>query len=102
MQNYHIAINASAIGSGSAEIDLLAIFNYPSPYQKIEKKLTEKINILDSLAHKIIPFIRKSESMNSLLLLTPKSEYQLKFNKDITKVIILFISNTNQIDIFLV
>jgi len=89
LENFHIGINATAIGIGLAEINLLVKFNYPNPFQKQEKNLIEKIRILDYLTSATPSFIRKPENINSLLILPPKTEFQLKFNKDLEKVHLL-------------
>ena len=77
-------------------------FNYPNPFPKQEKHIVEKIRILDYLYHSTPSFIRKHENMNSLLILPPKTEYQLKLNKDIERVhiilfFIFFIFNKNML-----
>lgn len=86
LENYHIGINASTLGTGYAEIELFAKFNYPYPHQKYEKKLIEKIEIIDTLKHGLIQFIHSPENLNIPLILPPRSEYHLKLNMDISKV----------------
>ena len=81
LENFHIGINATAIGIGLAEINLIIKFNYPNPFQKQEKNIKEKIRI-DYLTYSTPNFIRKPENMNALLILPPKTEFQLKFDKD--------------------
>lgn len=97
LENYHIGINATAVGGGNAEIQLLAKFNYPTPFQKVERTLIEKIRILDYLTHSLIPYIRKTEAINNVFILPPKSEYQLLLNKDISKVYLYFKNNYHQL-----
>ena len=87
LENFHIGINATAIGIGLAEINLIVKFNYPNPFQKQEKSIMEEIRILDYCTHSTPSFIRIPENVNSLLILPPKTEFQLKFNKDLEKVL---------------
>jgi len=85
LENFHIGINATAIGIGLAEINLLVKFNYPNPFQKQEKNIIGKIRI-DYLTYSTGNFIRKPENNNYLLILPPKTEFQLKFYKNPEKV----------------
>jgi hypothetical protein len=79
LTNYNIAVNATAISSGFADVELRVTTKYPDPYFRSHDHSTViKVHVIEQMTHDIPTYIGKVPAHPSLLLLPPNTDYQFK------------------------
>jgi len=83
LTNYNIAVNATALATGFADIELRVTTKYPAPYySNYDHHTTARVQIIDHLVHDIPTYIGKAPATPALLLLPPNTDYQLRPHPD--------------------
>lgn len=83
----NIGANASALTEGLTEILLTVVTNYDHKYESASFTKSVRVKVIDPLNTDIPVNFNKEFAKPSLLLIPPHSNYRLKINKDISKVI---------------
>ncbi len=83
LENYHVGVNASAVGVGYAQIKLSAVFIYPKGFAPQEISAQLSLSVIPPLSLYAPSYVRKDLESSTLILLPPGSQYRpdvLKWN----------------------
>lgn len=79
LTNYNIAVNATALSTGIADIELKVTTRYPDPYYRSYDYTTmAKVQVIEPMTHEIPTYIGKPPATPSVLLIPPNTDYQIR------------------------